>query len=171
MKTTASRSISMICVKSRTSEMATREELLDGFGNWYEVEPNTGCWLWVRSSVYAGYGTVQFGGKQHLAHRVMKQVSMGEPIPDGMVVMHKCDTPCCVNPDHLMVSTQKENQRDMAKKGRSMRGRECPTAKITAEQASWIKTTDLPQKQMAEMLGISKQSVCDIKHGRTWKEA
>jgi predicted XRE-type DNA-binding protein len=150
--------------------MATREELLDGFGNWYEVEPNTGCWLWLRAANTQEYGNLHLDGSYALAHRALYELTFGQ-IPEGMVVMHKCDTPCCVNPDHLMVSTQKENQRDMAKKGRSMRGRECPTAKITAEQASWIKTTDLPQKQMAEMLGISKQSVCDIKHGRTWKEA
>ena len=81
-------------------------------------EPNTGCWLWLFGVNEHGYGRMHFNGKNRHAHRVCYEIENG-PIPPGMVVMHKCDVPCCVNPDHLSVGTQLENIEDCRRKGRS----------------------------------------------------
>jgi len=87
-----------------------------------EFEPNTGCWLWSRSTDRHGYGNVNVFGRYQRAHRVAYALARG-PLPDvpgyhGAVVMHRCDTPLCCNPDHLSVGTQKANLREMGAKGR-----------------------------------------------------
>lgn len=81
-------------------------------------EPNTGCWLWMLSVNDDGYGTTAIGRTGVLAHRAAFQFSAGTLIPDGMNVLHRCDTPSCVNPDHLFLGTHTDNMRDMVRKGR-----------------------------------------------------
>ena len=73
-------------------------------------EPNTGCWLWLGFISPDGYGT-------RLAHRRAWELARG-PIPDGMLVCHRCDVRHCVNPDHLFLGTHLDNMRDMIRKGR-----------------------------------------------------
>lgn len=80
-------------------------------------EPNSGCWLWITGVNKRGYGVLTICQKQHGAHRVSYQAFKGQ-IPDGLVVMHKCDTPSCVNPDHLSTGTVLDNNKDAASKRR-----------------------------------------------------
>lgn len=81
-------------------------------------EPNTGCWLWLLWCDRDGYGKPgQRGNGERLAHRISWLVYRG-PIPDGASVLHRCDTPSCVNPDHLFIGDQLANMRDMIGKGR-----------------------------------------------------
>jgi hypothetical protein len=86
------------------------------------AEPNTGCFLWVGSASEQGYGYVGVGGgKLGKAHRVSYEHFVG-PIPPGLCVLHRCDTPACVNPDHLFVGTKLDNSDDMIAKGRARSG-------------------------------------------------
>jgi hypothetical protein len=81
-------------------------------------EPNSGCWLWIGGLYFRGYGMAFLpGGKPALAHRAML-IAHGVALKDEDVVCHRCDMPCCVNPDHLFVGTQADNLRDMCAKGR-----------------------------------------------------
>jgi hypothetical protein len=75
------------------------------------------CWLWTASLNNKGYGKIGEGKKILLAHRVSWELHFG-PIPDRLCVLHKCDNPKCVNPDHLFLGTQKDNAQDMVRKNR-----------------------------------------------------
>lgn len=88
-----------------------------------EPEPNSGCWIWVGSRFpYMGYGRVKDGGRERLAHRVSWELATQAPVPDGMAVLHRCDNPPCVNPDHLFLGTLTDNNVDRMHKGRSSTG-------------------------------------------------
>lgn len=90
--------------------MTDEQRLLAGAPN----RPSGACWIWTGPTNNHGYG--RFGGSRY-AHRVSYQLAHG-PIPPGMVVLHRCDNPPCVNPDHLSLGTQRDNVRDMVTKGR-----------------------------------------------------
>src|SRR5437660_9953734 len=74
-----------------------------------------GCWNW-KGTTRNGYGQLGFHGMK-AAHRLSYELFVG-PIPHGLVIMHLCDNRSCVNPEHLIAATQKENVHDQIKKGR-----------------------------------------------------
>ena len=90
-----------------------------------DIKGSQDCWLWTAGKNNGGYGTFAFNGQGVVSHRVSWLLSQHE-IPEGMVVAHKCNTPLCVNPDHLYLCTQKENiaQMHREKRDRHSRARE-----------------------------------------------
>ena len=89
------------------------------FHDSYIPEPNSGCWLWEGSCNKNGdgYGYCYFGTDVGVkaAHRFSWEVHNGA-IPDGLHVCHHCDTPSCVNPNHLFLGTAKDNHQDRKRK-------------------------------------------------------
>lgn|SRR3990167_850289 len=84
-------------------------------------EPDISCW-WFRGGFERreqshGYRVVSWLGGHESAHRLSYRLFKGE-VPKGMVVMHSCDTPPCVNPEHLSIGTQAANMADKMRKGR-----------------------------------------------------
>lgn len=91
---------------------------------WSKVSKTDGCWLWTGSRSGNNkrpeslYGSFYLGsGKKIRAHRYSYEISKGS-IPEGMLVCHSCDTPLCVNPDHLWLGTSADNNKDCLDKGR-----------------------------------------------------
>lgn len=81
----------------------------------------TGCWNWLLKLDPDGYGRVHRSGKQPeflTSHRFSYEAFFGA-VPEGFNVLHRCDNPSCVNPDHLWVGTQIDNLADMHRKGRA----------------------------------------------------
>ncbi len=110
--------------------------LAERFADKWAPEPNTGCWLWT-GATNGRYGQIHAGGRpgtHQRAHRISWELHHG-PIPAGMFVLHKCDTPACVNPDHLFLGTQQDNLSDASNKGRMKGGR--------GRMKGWRKSTKL----------------------------
>lgn len=79
-----------------------------------------GCWEWAGTRLPAGYGLItaqKHGYKDALTHRV-SYAHFNRPIPDGLLVRHKCDNPPCINPEHLELGTYSDNNWDKANRGR-----------------------------------------------------
>lgn len=84
----------------------------------FSPEPNTGCWLWTGTVDKDGYGILREGRRYRVrAHRFAWQLERG-PVAGDALVLHRCDTPPCVNPSHLFIGTQADNVRDARGKGR-----------------------------------------------------
>ena len=98
-----------------------QEPLADRF--WSHVDTAGECWEWTgaRNTQRGGYGTFtesrKSGHRIWRAHRLAYELTYG-PIPPGLVILHQCDNPACVRPDHLMAGTQADNIADMMAKGR-----------------------------------------------------
>ena len=66
------------------------------------------CIEWTEGKTKSGYGQVWYESKNQLAHRVVYKIVYGV-IPDGLVICHKCNNKSCINPEHLVAATQREN--------------------------------------------------------------
>jgi hypothetical protein len=82
-----------------------------------DVKDEDECWLWLGGVTYRGYGHSRLNGRQMGAHRAAWILTFG-PIPDGLLVLHKCDVPKCCNPKHLFLGTHRDNLVDAQQKGR-----------------------------------------------------
>lgn len=79
------------------------------------------CWVWTGTTTAGGYGRLWFVTRKDLDHRISWLLSYGD-IPDGMCVLHHCDNPPCIRPEHLFIGSHADNMADMLAKGRQ-RGR------------------------------------------------
>jgi hypothetical protein len=133
-------------------------------------EPNSGCLLWLGSVMGTGYGRVRIERKTYLVHRVMFEAIHG-PIPDGLFVCHKCDTPSCVNPAHLFTGTNAENMADMIRKLRSPRGTSRSNSKLTDSDVRKIRELSargVLQKAIASKYGVARVVIQKAISRKTW---
>jgi hypothetical protein len=101
---------------------------------WKRVHKSDGCWEFSGGRHQFGYGLIQANHKCVGAHRVSWEIHFG-PIPDGLWVLHACDNPSCVRPDHLFLGTVGDNTRDASAKGRLHRQSftHCPRGHLYSE--------------------------------------
>ena len=99
--------------------MLTHDEI-ERFKSRIDIVDPAECWLWSAGKFADGYGALNYGShKPGYAHRFSYLLRHGE-IPEGAVVMHTCDTPACVNPNHLQAGSQASNIKDAVSRGRWM---------------------------------------------------
>lgn len=140
----------------------------------YAVAQN-GCWLWTDGTNRRGYGRmcIPRPARAELAHRISYALHKGD-LANGEVVMHSCDTPACVNPDHLSAGTQAENLQDMVSKGRwggdrnQPKGPDHHNAKLTLEQVQDILSCRESGRKCAARHGVHLTTVQRIRKRETW---
>lgn len=122
------------------------------------------CWIWMLSENHHGYGQHEGQG----AHRTSWELHRGV-IPEGMLVLHKCDNRLCVNPAHLYLGTPKDNTQDMIRKGRNSNTvpaiRKANT-KLTDTQVAEIRRKyeegDVPQRSLAKEYNVSVSRISEL---------
>jgi len=128
----------------------------------------TRCWVWTGALDKKGYGRVfklKHLGTAHavFAHRALYEALVG-PIPAGLGILHTCDTPACVRPEHLFPGTQHDNALDMARKGRG-------NGRFTEAQVLEIReraTQGQSQRRLARDYGVAAKTIAAILDGRTY---
>lgn len=144
--------------------------------------PESGCWLWIGTLV-DGYGQFRAAGRSELAHRYSLAVKLGRPLASGALACHHCDTPSCVNPDHLYEGDVQSNSDDKIARGRQARGADFvpPERRYKGERHHSAKLTEADvatiraaigesYTSLSKRFGISKTAVARIIKGRTWKQ-
>lgn len=135
-----------------------------------------GCWLWTGAKQSTGYGNVRIGRRSLQAHRVSWVLANGN-LPNKTCVLHKCDIRNCVNPDHLFLGTQEENNKDAKRKGRSrgpaLRGEKNGQTKLTEEQVMEMRKLHAMGNctflDLGEQFGVGAPTAYKIVRGYLWK--
>lgn len=167
----------------RTGRIGQREQkpLADRF--WPKVDktpglgPDGDCWEWRAYVHPTGYGQVgmssQRGDTMH-THRASWILAHGD-IPEGLLVLHKCDNRLCVNPDHLWLGTHKDNTQDMLTKGRRRpaeacaRGEAVTISKLTEDLVRQMRAeVGMTCKQLSEKYGVSPATCNRVILRQTW---
>lgn len=152
-------------VKSRQKE--SQEEWQQHIQTNVSIDGITGCWNWKKALGSGGYGITWANGKTEYAHRMSYFAYNGDYDP-SYLVMHTCDNPKCVNPFHLVLGTDAQNSKNMVDKGRSAKGSQVGTAKLTEEQIPTIRKSLLSSRDLAREYGVCKTVILDIKKNKIW---
>jgi hypothetical protein len=136
---------------------------------WPNVNKTETCWLWTGSVNNKGYGKLSFKGEYVYAHRFSMYLVLGRWPND--CILHSCDTPLCVNPDHLREGSQTENLQEMRQRHRHTYGERHPHAKLTQNQVETIRILldeGVAAKDIADRFNISTTTVGRIRRGEGW---
>ena len=136
-----------------------------------KFEKTEGCWEWHAGRNGNGYGAMYIGQKKVFAHRLSYELYIGR-IPDNLCVLHKCDNPGCVNPEHLFLGTRKDNMVDKVSKDRQARGEKAGNVKLNSEKVVKVRemySYGYLQQEIADSFGITNQTVSAICAKKTWK--
>ncbi len=159
---------------------------------WSKVRKTRGCWLWQAGISEDGYGafwlrSIGKKGNNARTNRVAYQLVNDED-PGELLVMHTCDNPICVKPDHLKLGTPADNSADMARKGRAATGKRngkytCPESIPRGEQHAGSKMTwkkvrrlrkmreqGIPYADLCSEFGVSRTTAFEIIKGKRWPE-
>ena len=131
----------------------------------------SGCWLWGGSLDTGGYGRFNINGKTSGAHRLSYEIKNGD-IPRGKHILHTCDTPSCVNPDHLFLGTHQDNMADKVKKGRQAKGLNLPQSKLTDDDIPIIRQRlrkKESQQSIAKDYSVTRTIISMIHRKLIWK--
>lgn len=133
----------------------------------------SGCWLWTASIDRGGYGRFRLLGKIEKAHRASWRLYRKAPIC-GLHVLHRCDVRQCVNPLHLFLGTNAENNADMMAKGRNktLPGESNGSSKLSERQVTTIRirrSDGATMTAIAAEFGVTHSTISHIVNRRAWR--
>ncbi len=133
-------------------------------------EPYSGCWLWIGAIGSTGYGHLRVNRKVVTASRLSWTLHRGE-IPDSLCVLHKCDVPSCVNPDHLYLGTVARNNQDSRERGQwyPLLGEKHGMSKLTEDDVLSIRASSETPTILSKRFNISPLTVWEIRIRKRWK--
>jgi hypothetical protein len=130
--------------------------MIDRFWDKVIILGENDCWNWCAFKNKRGYGKYYLDGKKVYAHRYSYIMHHGD-IPEGLCILHKCDNPSCVNPNHLFLGTHKDNTQDMISKGR--KGVKWALSTALIEELIWSYATgEYTFADLANKYSISRQT-------------
>ena len=133
-----------------------------------KFEKTASCWIWNGATNPRGYGWF----KHVNSHRCAWTIYRGA-IPDGKSVLHRCDNPSCVNPEHLFLGDQEVNMQDMDQKGRRItpdrKGQRNGRSKLNESDVFAIRLSSATPRFLAAFFGVSRNQISAIKTRRAWK--
>lgn len=158
------------------------QRLVSRFMSHVLIEDTFSCWTWLGCKNEQGYGRMlcRVNGKSinYFTHRISYMIYKGK-IPKSKLVLHRCDTPSCVNPTHLFIGTPRDNMVDSVNKGRHGRrptesydrGEDHARARLTnrlVKKILCMHKRGIQGKDIADTIGVSWTCVYDVLLGRTW---
>lgn len=145
-----------------------KKSLREKFEERFYVTP--GCWIWTHGTDSHGYGKITYKSVTAKAHRVSYSLYISD-IPAGLHILHKCDNPICVNPDHLFMGTHADNMRDKTKKGRAIgahAGESHHKAKLTVEKVLRIREDARNTTQIAREYNVDRKTIDAVLSRKSW---
>lgn len=158
---------------NRSSEYMEREGLGGSDLSLYEIDPVTGCWNWTGLvNRQTGYGIVSYRGKQVSVHRLAYEIANHVKLTSRFqLVRHTCDNRICLNPNHLILGTHKDNSQDAVDRGRTARGTSHGLAKLNPDKVREIRqmrASGESYRKIAGKMGVTWRTIQDVVTGTTW---
>lgn len=150
-------------------ELSIKERL----NRFIEIDPDSGCWIWIGSKNRKGYGQISFKNRTTISHRLTYSTYIGV-IPSGMHVLHRCDRPSCNNPDHLFLGSDLDNSNDKILKKRDVHasGEFNGNSKLKNNDVIEIKKMiikGISSIEIARLFGVSGANIRYIRSNFTWR--
>jgi len=154
--------------------MTYNNSLSERFWKNVNIKEDSECWEWLKSTNKQGYGHLNINNKLCRANRIAYKISYGI-IPSGLCVLHTCDNPLCVNPNHLWLGTHNDNMRDKVLKGRCSHLKEelNPNSKLTKIDVLTIRNlydmNGYTQYKLAELYNVTRSCIKHVVNKDVWK--
>lgn len=151
-------------------------DFFEKYAHQIQPEPNSGCWFWLGAATKArklagvGYGVVNARPLPlQYTHRIAYETIHGLGSAAGRMVLHSCDIPLCVNPDHLSLGDHRKNAAEAVARGRTARGMR-RSSTLTDDNVREIRklATTATQSTIAARFGLHQSSVSLIQSGKRW---
>ena len=144
---------------------------------WSKVLKGAKCWLWGGCTTPRGYGVFETsrGGiaRARRAHRVAWELKRG-PVPDGVLVLHRCDNRSCVRPGHLFLGTHGDNAADAKDKKRNVQGETHGMSRLSWDQVREVRALSTgargEQHVLAARFGVTNSTISLILRQKIWRE-
>lgn len=151
--------------------VVTHKCLIGEILNNINIDNKTGCWHFMGGRTNLGYGAITIGrGYYKGAHVISHELYKGK-VFKGMFVLHSCDNPSCVNPEHLSIGTPADNTADAMAKDRHVYGERVGNHKLKEDEVRQIKrrlVSGDSYKNLGQEFGVTASAIYRIDHGLAW---